>query len=206
MIDEVETPAPIFGTNDDDTFWAGVDFNGESDRLFTGAGDDEVDVPIGEVNKGGNRINTGSGEDTIFVGNRGRVFGGSDDDWFEATDSSRYRVSGNDGDDTFFLGHNGRALGSNGDDAFFVWEKGDNLLAGGAGADAFWIIDGQLPDSPNTITDFELGTDVLGILGSVSNISGLTLENDTIAVGVQVVAQLIGIDTASLTAANFVFA
>ena len=74
------------------------------------------------------------------------------------------RMSGGEGDDIFYLGKGDRALGGAGDDIFFVGSGGDNILSGGEGADQFWIVSAEIPEGANTIVDFEMGTDVIGIL------------------------------------------
>lgn len=68
---------------------------------------------------------------------------------------------------------------SGGDDVnqFFAQSGGDNLIAGGEGVDQFWIVNGELPQDTSTVLDFEIGTDVIGILGSESlGISADTLD------------------------------
>ncbi|MEA5583312.1 alkaline phosphatase PhoX [Nodularia harveyana UHCC-0300] len=194
----------VSGSTGADVLVAGSDFDGINDTVFTGAGNDEVDVYFGGVLAGNNRISTGSGEDTIYVGNRDRAFGGSGSDVLDATDATGYRISGGAGDDIFFLGADGRAVGGAGDDIFFVQEGGGNLLSGGAGADQFWIITGDLPMAANTIVDFEMGTDVLGIAGQGADFGfdNLTLTGDSIMIGATSVAML---NTTGLTAANFAF-
>ncbi len=208
-INVVDNKTPIVGTPGDDKLIAtpGSQFDGQNNIVFTGAGNDQVDVPAGGVLAGNNRIFTGSGIDTIDVGNGDRVFGGSGDDILDATEASGYRVSGGAGNDIFYLGADGRALGGDGDDQFFVQEGGGNLISGGAGADQFWIVNGDLPAAANTILDFSMGTDVLGIGGQGAGFGfdDLTLTGNSIAIGATTVAILNGVNTATLTAANFAF-
>jgi hypothetical protein len=113
----------------------------------------------------------------------------------------------------FYLGTNGRALGGDGEDKFFVTEGGGNLISGGAGADQFWITTGDIPsvdnkNVANTIVDFQIGIDVLGISGQGSNFgfNNLTLTNNDIIINGNKVATLTGINTSTLTASNFAFA
>jgi Ca2+-binding RTX toxin-like protein len=197
----------VFATPATDKLIAGKDFDGVNDVVFTGAGDDTVDVPLGGSLVGDNRIFTGRGADTIYVGNGDRTFGGSGDDEIDATEASGYRVSGGAGNDIFYLGADGRALGGEGDDKFYVQEGGGNLISGGAGADEFWIVNGDLPAAANTILDFSMGTDVLGIGGQGAGFGfdDLTLNGNNIAIGATTVAILNGVNTATLTAANFAF-
>ncbi|MGF1673973.1 MAG: hypothetical protein ACFCUV_09850 [Rivularia sp. (in: cyanobacteria)] len=154
-------------------------FDGINDTVFTGAGNDEIDVLSTSLIAGRNRINSGSGDDIIFISSKdNRVFGGAGNDELDATDSmGGNRMSGGEGDDIFYLGMNDRALGGAGDDQFYVQSGGDNILSGGTGADQFWIVSAELPEAANTIIDFEIGTDVIGILGSASlGIDASTLE------------------------------
>ena len=180
---------------------------GTNDVIYTGAGDDVVDVPAGGVLAGYNRINTGSGADEIFVNDGDRANGGSGDDYFDAIEASGYRLSGGKGDDTFDLGANGRAIGGDGVDNFCVREGGDNLLSGGAGADQFWLLTDVAPDIANTVVDFTQGTDVIGISsqGAGVNFASLTFTGNSIALNGDVFAILTGFNTTTLTAADFVF-
>ncbi len=201
----------VVGTPDRDVLWAGIDdFVGIKDLVFTGAGNDEVDILIGGPGRGGNRINLGSGADIIYAGNGDRVFGSTGDDTLDATDASDYRLSGGAGDDIFFLGTNGRALGGDGNDQFYVQAGGGNVLAGGAGADQFWMLTDAIPTAANTITDFVSGVDVIGIAnqGAGVDFSDLVRSGNTIAFKGQEnqpFATLTGIQANTLTAANFVF-
>lgn len=205
----IEQSNLVVGTPDADIQIAGIDFDGVNDIVFTGAGDDEVDIPFGGVLAGNNRISTGSNEDIIFVANGDRAFGGNGDDELDATDASNYRLSGGAGHDIFYLGENGRALGGDGNDQFFIQDGGHNLLAGGAGADQFWIANASLPTSINTILDFSQG-DVIGIGGitGVTDFSDLTLMqqgNDTLVkIGTDELALFKSVTASNLTASNFV--
>ncbi|AFY92239.1 alkaline phosphatase [Chamaesiphon minutus] len=190
-------------------------FDGINDLVFTGAGNDSVDVPIAGEFAGKNRIDLGSGNDIIYVANNDRAFGSAGDDIFEAYDVKDYRISGGAGNDTIYLGANGRALGGDGNDRFFAGTGGANLLSGGAGADQFWIANAELPSAANTILDFQIGTDVIGIQGAKSlgiSATSLTLAqvgaDTSINFGGQTLALLTGIQASSLTPGNasqFVF-
>jgi len=216
-IPPVNPTSLISGTAGADNLIAGVTpgFDGINDLVFTGAGDDTVDIPIAGALAGNNRIDTGSGNDTIFVGNLDRVFGSAGDDILDAIDATGYRASGGAGNDTLFLGTNGRVLGGDGNDKFYVGSGGGNFLSGGAGADQFWIANAELPGAANTILDFQLGTDVIGIQGAKSlGISASTLKlnqiggDTSIDFSGQTLAILIGIQATSLSTSNpsqFVF-
>jgi hypothetical protein len=186
LIQETET---VSGTPQKDVLLAGTDFSGLNDQVFTGAGDDEVDVLVGGALTGFNRINLGSGKDTVYVSEGDRANGGSGDDYFEATDASKYRLSGGKGDDIFVLGMDGRAIGGDGNDQFYVGEGGDNLLTGGAGTDQFWLLTDVAPDPANTVADF----------------TNLIFSGNNIALNGDVFATLNGFNATTLTAADFVF-
>jgi Ca2+-binding RTX toxin-like protein len=193
-----------------------INLDGFNDNVFTGSGNDSVDVPIAGANAGNNRIDLGSGNDVIYVANGDRSFGSTGDDIFEANDAKDYRISAGAGNDTLFLGTNGRALGGDGNDKLFVGNGGGNYLSGGAGADQFWIANVEIPGAANTIVDFQIGTDVIGIQGATSlgiNATSLKLNQvgaDTaINFGSQTLAVLTGMQASNLTLGNpsqFVFA
>ncbi|MBW4563730.1 MAG: alkaline phosphatase [Mojavia pulchra JT2-VF2] len=193
---------------------ANTTFDGINDAVFTGAGNDEVDTQtVTSAIAGGNRINLGSGDDVIYVSKGNRVFGGEGDDTFDATDGQGdNRMSGDAGNDIFYLGSGDRALGGNGDDQFYVQTGGDNLISGGKGQDQFWIVNAELPETANTILDFEKGVDVIGILGSASlgiNATSLALNtvngNTEIRFGGQTLATLSGVTDVDVNT-SFAFA
>lgn len=200
-------------TGDDDinTVQPDTKFDGVNDIVFTGAGNDVVDSQ-GFAIAGRNRIDTGSGADEITVANEDRAFGGSGDDLFFAESVSGFRISGGAGDDVFNVSDstNGRVLGGAGDDKIFILGNlgGGNLLSGGAGADQFWIFGGDFPASANTVIDFVSGTDVIGIKGAGAAVgfAQLTRTGNSIALNGTTLATFTGIDTTTLTAANFAFA
>lgn len=145
------------------------------DHLSGGNGDDILDASVGS---GSNRLYGGEDNDELFAGSSDRLFAGDGDDLLDATGGNGdNRLYGQDGNDIFFLGSGDRLLGGEGNDAFFVTDGGDNLLTGGDGADTFWITNGELITAANTITDFELDTDVIGVAGlGVASISELELS------------------------------
>ncbi len=207
----------VSGTPGNDDLIAGVPnatFDGINDTVFTGAGNDEVDTQtVISAIAGRNRINLGSGDDVIYVSKGNRVAGGSGDDTFDATDSQGgNRISGGEGDDIFYLGTGDRILGGEGNDKLYVQSGGDNLLSGGAGTDQFWIVNAELPVVANTILDFQIGTDVIGILGSSSlgiNANTLALNtingNTEIGFGGQTLAIVSGVTNLDVNT-SFVFA
>jgi alkaline phosphatase len=201
----------VSGTVGSDTLLAGAGIDGVQDTIFAGAGNDEVDF-TSNTNSRNNYVDGGLGNDTIFVSRGDRVFGSEGNDTFFAVEGfGDNRMSGGAGDDIFFLGSNDRALGGDGNDKFFA-RAGGNTISGGAGADQFWIASGAVPSSANTIVDFQVGTDVIGIsksLGltaasfSLAQVGGNTAIN--LANGGQTVAILTGIQVTSLNTSQFVF-
>ncbi|MBA4444223.1 calcineurin-like phosphoesterase, partial [Cylindrospermopsis raciborskii CS-506_C] len=96
--------------------------------------------------------------------------------------------------------------GGEGDDRFFVGEGGGNIISGGAGADQFWILtdDPTKLKASNTIVDYTIGTDVIGITNQVANSKGdLTFSGSDISLNGVLIATLNGVNAAGAT---FVFA
>ena len=163
-------PKPVVGTSGADSLLmpdASKDLTLIGNTIFTGAGDDEVDVALSEGFE--NRIFTGSGLDTIYAGSRDVITGGGGDDWFSAEAGDGNRISGGLGNDTFIIGSaSNRALGGVGDDKFYVLGgAGTNHLNGGAGADQFWLVSdiGDRPAAKQFVMDFQLGLDKVGMQG-----------------------------------------
>ncbi|WP_071992851.1 phytase [Aphanizomenon flos-aquae] len=209
----------VAGTTGKDDLFVSGGTDGINDTIFTGAGNDTVDTVFGAISPfaGNNIVDLGSGDDTIFVNKGDRAFGSDGNDIFDARDGQGgNRISGGVGDDTFYLGSNDRALGGDGKDIFRVSLGGSNLISGGAGADQFWIVNAELPKAANTVLDFQLGTDVIGIQGAVSlGITTSTLKlnqvgaDTAIVFNNQTLATLTGIQASSLSLTDskqFVFA
>lgn len=94
-------------------------------------------------------------------------------------------------------------LGDNGND-LLRGGKGEDLLTGDKGADIFALAFGEGKD---TVWDFEIGEDLIGLAGTLTfnQISiGQSGNNAVIEVGKQVLAELRGIDSSSLSASAFV--
>jgi glycerophosphoryl diester phosphodiesterase len=109
----------------------------------------------------------------------------------------------------FFLRKNDSLTGTDLNDRFFVGEGGRNNLTGGAGSDQFWIANGVTPQVANTVTDFQVGTDVIGFSGLGLSSKDVILSQsgaDTViqALGKDI-AVLSGVQTTSLSASSFVF-
>ena len=142
-------------------------------------------------------------KNTIDVtGAKQNVFAGAGNDTIDATESKGgNRIYAGTGDDVI--------KGQDGNDRFYVQTGGGNSLTGGAGADQFWIANAEMPKSANTITDFTIGQDVLGIAGIGASFGTLTLTqqdtNTLISFNKNDLAILTGIQSSSLSASNFAF-
>jgi|GEM_PF-4775194 len=96
----------------------------------------------------------------------------------------------------------------------FLGTGGENVITGGSGDDIYNVVNAELPETYNTITDFEAGVDRIGINGLGIGFSDLQLSpNDgNAAIGVPVgdgtfarVAVLLGVDSANLVEDYFDF-
>ncbi|MCJ8280049.1 MAG: amidase family protein, partial [Rivularia sp. ALOHA_DT_140] len=175
---EYLTEVLVVGDAGDDVLETGLlaDFDGNKDVVFAGKGNDLVDTT--QSISGGNRVFGGSGDDELLAGKNDRVNGGKGNDILDAsTGRGGNRLNGGDGYDTFFAGGNDRLIGGKGNDRFFITEKGGNTISGGVGQDQFWIVNAQLPEEANTITDFERGIDVIGI-GGIGAFEDISLKVD----------------------------
>ena len=172
-------PAPVVGEAGDDSLLVPDKDKGLTmiaNTIFTGAGDDEIDIAI---NDGfANKLFSGSGADMIYAGTRDTITGGSGDDWIVAESGDGNRLSGGAGNDTFILGSkNNRALGGAGNDIFTILGgAGTNHLNGGAGSDQFWLMSepGDAPSAKQFVMDFKVGEDKVGLRGAA--FSSISLE------------------------------
>ncbi len=209
-------PKPISGTAQADLYEFPEDIDTiegldlKYDNVFTGAGDDSVDV---EFNAGfNNTVTTGSGKDTVIAGHRDVIIGGSDADSLSTLDGTNNRISGNTGTDDFLIGGSrNRAIGGNENDVFRVGDvTGSNYFNGGSGQDHFWLISGtgDAPAFKQYIMDFTPGEDVIGLQGaSFSQIGFAQSGSDVLlSVGSSTVGHLRNTTvTAVNNEANFAF-
>ena len=135
------------------------------------------------------------------------VFGTLEADTLDITGTENLVVAGF-GDDTLNVAEgDNRIYGDGGDDTFFLG-TGDYVV-GGEGADRFWVADGELPDTPIRIADFELDSDVVGFsnLGISSEDLTITQNGDgvLIAIAGKEVAILSGVDTDASFDDSFTF-
>jgi glycerophosphoryl diester phosphodiesterase len=195
----------ITGTTQSDTNFVPT----VKDTVFADGGNDIID---GSLSKGSeNRLYGGDGMDELYAGKNDRLFGEAGDDILDASQGKGgNRLYGGDGQDTLFAGANDLISGGDGNDSLFAG-KGGNSLLGGAGADKFYLTAGGLPNSANTIGDFEVGIDkmlILGVTGvsAFNNVALLQQGADTlIKAGGKDVALLTGIQSNTLNASSFGF-
>ena len=146
-----------------------------------------------------------------ITGSKLLVFAGEGNDLIDAASADgENRIYSDGGNDTVILGAEDRIVGAEGADRFFTLKGGDNTITGGEGSDQFWIAGAELPESANTITDFESGIDVIGVAGLGIGFDDLNLSdrdgNTLISTEEGDLAVLEGVDASSLTADDFVFA
>ena len=206
-------PAPVVGTSGADSLLmpdASKDLTLIGNTIFTGDGDDEVDVALSDGFE--NKVFTGSGADTIFAGTRDNITGGGGADQIWATGGNGNRLSGNGGDDDFVIGTMGnRALGGEGNDKFDILDgAGTNYLNGGAGSDQFWLISapGDKPGAKQFVMDFKAGEDLVGLRGvAFADLSFSQVGADTLlGVAGTAVGHFTNVSAASLNnQANFLF-
>jgi Ca2+-binding RTX toxin-like protein len=207
-------PKPVVGTAGADTLLQPGDLEGLTligNTIFTGAGDDEVDVALS--NGFENQVFAGSGANTIYAGTRDVVTGGADSDAFNATAGNGNRLSGLGGNDDFVIGSAAnRALGGDGNDVFTILGgAGTNTLNGGAGSDQFWLVSnpGDLPAAKQVVMDFQAGVDKVGLRGvAFGDLSFSQTGADTmLSLGGTSIGQFSNVSAAALNnQANFVFA
>lgn len=176
---EAKTNLTIFGTTGDDVFDAvdtSDEFDGNKNLVFAGAGNDLVDAS--QALEGNNQIFGGTGSDKLLAGQQDYLFGETGDDWLNASvGRGNNYLYGQEGSDRLFAGSGDRLYGGEGDDLFYVTDGGNNSFSGGAGADLFWLATGELLTEANTITDFEIDRDVIGIAGlGIASKTELELE------------------------------
>jgi Ca2+-binding RTX toxin-like protein len=180
--------------------------SGRADRIFGGSGNDTLD---GNGASDG-RLYGGDGNDDLFAGTGDRLFGGAGDDTLNAVaGGGSNRLYGGDGNDDLFAGTGDRLIGGAGDDGLFAVGS-NSVLTGGDGADIFWVVNGELPSTANTVTDFEAGVDTVGVGGLGVSFADLTISQSgsdtTVALLGQTVAIFLGTQPSELSASSFVFA
>jgi large repetitive protein len=154
-----------------------------------------VQVVVGKNINGGNDNDnlTGTSGNDVINGLNGQdiIFGLAGND----------RLDGGNGNDKLYGGAGSDTLlGGNGQDQ--LWgDAGDDLLTGGLGPDTF-VLGNNL--GVDTITDLSLDQgDKIGLLGGLT-FNQLSFSGNQILAGSEVLAVVNGLNTNTLTAANFV--
>jgi uncharacterized repeat protein (TIGR01451 family) len=202
----------IFG-NDEDDLLEGASGN---DSLYGGRGNDTFvggsgnDFAFGDL--GNDSIEGGEGNDTL-VGSNGipgspndgndTLVGGNGDDLMFGNEQDDILGAGG-GNDVVFGGQGNDAIaGETGNDLIYG-DAGDDLISGGAGADVFVVATSTGTD---TIVDFEVGVDLLGLAGELT-FDQLTFTQEEgitiVGVGDAPIVRLSGILVEQLAAANFI--
>ncbi len=184
-------------------------------------GTPENEVLVGEAED--NLIRADIGDDTVAGGAGNDLIYGEEGDDILRGDANR-RSPGNyeDGNDTISGGTgDDRIGGKGGDDNLYgdegddsIWgDDGDDLIRGGLGNDVITGDDfsgGQGSDTfilavgegTDTIVDFEVGTDFIGLADGLT-FTDLSFTGNSIISGEETLAILNGIDTTALTESDF---
>ncbi|NEO29619.1 MAG: calcium-binding protein [Symploca sp. SIO3C6] len=164
-----------------------------NDTIAGGFGDDKIfgqdgnDVLRGDLNRRSSQSGTAGGNDFID--------GGAGND----------RIGGKAGNDTLFGGvGNDQLWGDDGDDILHGGLGNDTLTGddsgNGYGIDTFVIAIGEGTD---TIMDFETGVDLIGMADGLT-FSQLSLQDNEIRLGDEILATFNGVNTTSLSESSFV--
>jgi Ca2+-binding RTX toxin-like protein len=174
--------------------------NGGNDILRGGLGADVLDGGTGFDRADYTQASAGVVVDLIAGGSAGDALG----DTYKDIEG----VNGSDFADAIFGSENADSLSGFGGADIIIGRGGDDTLTGGAGADTFGYASHWGHD---TITDFEIGQDILDMqdVSGLTSFSQLTITNTaqgaTIAFGDDTIV-LNGVSLAQLTAASFQFA
>jgi Ca2+-binding RTX toxin-like protein len=150
----------------------------------------------------------GTSSATVSVAVGGTQTGSSGNDILTGTAGNDSIDGGNGNDILFGYAGNDTLIGGNGTD-FLLGSAGDDLLDGGNGSDTLRgglgedIFVFAAGEGIDTITDFSLGTDKIGLTGGLT-FGDLSFSGNEIRIGSDVLAVLTGVNTNTLTASNFV--
>jgi hypothetical protein len=182
----------IFTPSNNFTGDASFNYSISDGKGGTSSANVSVAVANTQIGGSGNDTLTGTAGNDILIGGRGN-------------DS----LIGNAGNDTL-IGGNGTdfLVGSAGND-LLDGGYGDDTLTGGLGTDTLTDGNGQdifvfaSGEGIDTITDFKLGTDKIGLTEGLT-FGQLSFSGNQIFIGSDVLAVLAGVNTNTLTASNFV--
>ena len=181
-----------------------IDALGGQDTLDGGAGNDTLNGGNGR-----DTLNGGADDDTLLGENGRDLLNGETGFDILVGGNGRDTLDGGADDDTL-LGENGRdsLTGGTGDD-FLSGDNSKDTLDGGAGSDT--LVGGDRGDifvlrsgeGEDTIVDFQVRIDSIGLGGGLE-FSDLTLSENTIQAGGELLATLDGVNTENLTSDSFV--
>jgi phospholipase/lecithinase/hemolysin len=172
------------GGGDRDYIWGGQ----EDDLLFGGDGDDKL------WGDGGKDILIGGGD-------RDYLWGNGDDDYLLGGDGDD-KLWGDGGNDTLHGGGGNDFISSGAGDDLLNGGEGNDTLIGDGGADRFEL---AVNNGTDTLQDFQAGIDLIILSGSLT-FDELSFFDNKISVTAtaETLATLTGVDTTTLTEANFV--
>ncbi len=168
------------GSPDADTLAGGIDGD---DFIFGGEGDDVL------------RGDLGDRDSQVGIGDNDTIFGEAGDDHIGGKGGNDI-LNGGAGDDSIW-GDDGDDIlrGGLGDDTL----TGDDR-SGGSGSDTFVLAIGEGTD---TITDFEVGIDFIGLADGLT-FEALSFDGNAISAGDEILATLRRVNTATLADTSFV--
>ncbi|MEG3972659.1 cadherin-like domain-containing protein [Microcoleus sp. T2B6] len=145
-------------------------------------------------------VQNGTGGNDTLTGNAGNdsINGSNGDDTLTGNAGNDSLIGGNGSD--LLVGSAGNDLldGGNGTDTL-RGGLGNDILTGGNGSDVFVF---AALEGTDTITDFKLGNDKIGLTGGLT-FGQLSFSGSEIRLGTEVLAVLTGVNTNTLTASNF---
>ncbi|MEL7331986.1 MAG: calcium-binding protein [Cyanobacteria bacterium J06560_2] len=179
-----------------------------NDRLIAGGGNDILtggsgnDLLDGE--RGNDKLDGGNGNDVLigFAGNDS-LKGDGGNDRLEGG-QGRDRLFGGSGSDDLLGGTGNDILKGDGGNDRLKGGEGRDILTGGGGQDTFVIASGGRLPVRDVISDFRAGQDKIEVTGL--SFGALSFKSNKISITEtgEIIAQLTGIETTTLTAADFV--
>lgn len=203
----------LIGGNGNDS----LDGDSGKDRLLGGSGNDTLtggggnDFLKGEAGadtldggRGNDKLLGGGGNDTLagFTGND-RLQGDAGNDSLDGG-QGRDRLLGGSGNDILVGGTGNDFLTGDAGNDRLEGGEGRDILIGGGGRDTFVIASGGRLPIRDVILDFRKGQDKIEVTGL--SLGSLSFKGNRISIAEtsEVIAQLTGVDTTTLTAADFV--
>jgi len=193
----------LFGDLGNDTLLGGdgddfMNGNQSNDFLDAGAGNDTLhggqNNDILKGNLGADILFGDLGDDTLY--------GGAENDFINGNQGNDFLCSG-EGNDTLHGGKENDVLNGGSGDDFLSGDLGNDTLMGGTDRDTFVF---RVEDGSNTILDFELGQDKIGLASGLT-FDQLTIDGDqnnaVIRTGDRLLVSVNGVDVSAMTADNF---